>query len=88
MRHGIELGYAPEVIRYLANDIIKKEEIENKSVDIDKALKQLYFAVEQAILSQADNKNRPNQLFLQLNETGQVLRCDWLTMTTARHHAT
>jgi ATP-dependent Clp protease ATP-binding subunit ClpA len=87
LRHGIELGYAPEVIRYLAGEIIKNEEIDNKSVDIDKALKQLYFAVEQAILSQIDNKNRPNQLFLQLNETGQILRCDWLTMATARHHA-
>jgi len=86
--HGIELGYAPEVIRYLANDMLKKEEIENKPINIDKALKQLYFTVEQAILSQADNKNRPNQLFLQLNETGQILRCDWLAMATVRHHTT
>lgn len=74
-RHGIEFGYAPEVIRYLAND--------DHAMGIDKALKLLYFTIEQAILSQAENKNRPNQLFLQLNETGQLLRCDWLMMTTS-----
>lgn len=73
-RHGIEFSYAPEVVRYLAND--------DHAMGIDKALKLLYFTIEQAILSQAENKNRPNQLFLQLNETGQLLRCDWLMMTT------
>ena len=86
-RYGVELGYAPEVIRYLASEVLIKQDIDNQVVDIDKALKQLYFVIEQAILSQADNKNRPHQLFLQLNETGQLLRCDWLHMT-ARQHAT
>jgi ATP-dependent Clp protease ATP-binding subunit ClpA len=86
-RYGIELGYAPEVIRYLANEALMKQKANHHVVDIDNELKPLYFTVEQAILSQADNKNRPNQLFLQLNETGQLLRCDWLMMATARHHA-
>lgn len=67
-RYGIELGYAQEVIRHLASEMLKNEH----------ALKQLYFIVEQAVLSQAGNKHRPNQLFLQLNDTGQILRCDWL----------
>jgi len=85
-RYGIELGYAPEVIRYLANEILAKQDAEKQVIDTDKALKQLYFVIEQAVLSQADNKNRPNQLFMQLNETGQLLRCDWLSMTAVRQH--
>lgn len=79
-RYNVELGYAPEVIRYLSNDILQSE--------CDKSLRQLYFVVEQAALSQADNKHRSNQLFLQLNETGQILRCDWLTLSAAKQHAT
>lgn len=84
--YGIELSYAPEVIRYLADEVLIKQEA-NQASDIDKAIKQLYFCVEQAILGQVDNKNRPNQLFLQLNETGQLLRCDWLVMAPLRHHS-
>lgn len=84
-RYGIELGYAPEITRFLANDILARQVKDHQVVDMDKALKSLYFTVEQAILSQADNKNRPNQLFLQLNENGQLLRCDWLAMTDVRH---
>lgn len=82
-RHGIELSYAPEVIRYLANEVLLKN---NASTNTEKVIKQLYFCVEQAVLSQLDNKNRSNQLILQLNETGQLLRCDWLMMTSLRHH--
>lgn len=87
-RYGIELGYAPEITRYLAIELQKKSMADHQPADIDTVLKQLYFAVEQAVLSQADNKNRPNQLFLQLNETGEILRCDWLASAPARQHAT
>lgn len=76
-RYGIELGYAPEVVRFLTHQ---------QTVHPDKALKQLYFCVEQVMLSQADHPHRSNQLFLQLNETGQLLRCDWLAATTSRQH--
>lgn len=75
LRFGVELGYAPEVIRYLANEAQTNE---GEAVDIEKALKPLYFTIEQAVLSRGEQKTRLNQLFLQLNETGQVLRCDWL----------
>jgi DNA polymerase III delta prime subunit len=79
-RHGIELGYAPEVVRFLAKDVSSKQASGNQDADIKKVLQPLYFSVEQAILSQAENKNRPNQLFLQLNESGQFLRCDFINM--------
>lgn len=85
-RYGIELGYAPEVIRFLTQEVFMKRDSDNQIINPDKALKQLYFCVEQAILSQPDHKNHSNQLFLQLNETGHLLRCDWLAMTTLRQH--
>lgn len=71
--YGIQLNYAAEVIHFLADEVLLKQ----KPSSINKVIKQVYFCVEQAILSQLDNKARSNQLILQLNETGQVLRCDW-----------
>lgn len=85
-RYGIDLGYAPEVIRYLTSEVLAKKESDNQTINPDKALKQLYFCVEQAILNQADSNNRSNQLFLQLNETGHLLRCDWLAQAAVRQH--
>lgn len=79
-RYGIEFNYAPEVIRYLSNEILHS--------DCDQPLRQLYFVVEQATVNLADNKHRSNQLFLQLNETGQVLKCDWLASRTVKQHTT
>lgn len=79
-RYSIEFGYAAEVVRYLVDEIMRNQEVDKHHFDIDKAFKPLYQLLEQTILSQADNKNRPNQLFLQLNETGQALRCDWIAM--------
>jgi ATP-dependent Clp protease ATP-binding subunit ClpA len=81
--HGIEFSYAPEVIHYLANEALMKQAAHRQNINMDNALKKLYLTLEHAMLSQADNKNRPKQLFLQLNETGQILRCDWLDMSEA-----
>lgn len=88
-QHHIEFGYAPEVVHYLTHLALGKGYAETHMADIEKAVKQLYFAVEQALLLNAnENKNRPNQLFLQLNETGQMLRCDWLMLGAMRQHTT
>lgn len=84
-RYAVELSYAPEVVRFLANEITRQQMRDYQKMDIDNVLNQLYATIEQTVFSQLENKNRPNQLFLQLNETGQSLRCDWLA--TPRHHA-
>jgi ATP-dependent Clp protease ATP-binding subunit ClpA len=84
-RFSIDLGYAPEVIRFLAGEALKKDESGKQIGNIDSAIKQLYLSIEQTILEQEHNPNRPNQLFLQLNETGQVLRCHWLAGVTREH---
>ncbi len=80
-RHQVELGYAPEVIRYLTAEMLAKSEWGQDHLNPDIALKQLYFCIDQALLLLADKKNPSNQLFLQLNETGNALRSDWLTIT-------
>ena len=83
-RYGMELGYAPEVIRFLMKDVLAKQQTNHQTADIKKSLQPLYFAVEQTMLNPPDD-NHSNQLFLQLNETGQFLRCDCLPL---RQHAT
>jgi DNA polymerase III delta prime subunit len=85
-RYGIELGYAPEVIRYLTNEVLIKWDSSHQSINPSKALKQLYFCVEQAILNQADDTKYSNQLFLQLNDMGHLLRCDWLPLTATQEY--
>lgn len=86
-KHEIEFNYASEVIRYLVHQLSSGKN--NSTTDLNKVLKQVYFIVDQAILNQMDNKNRSNLLFLQLNDSGQKLRCDWLTTSiTARQHST
>ncbi|OGT38908.1 MAG: hypothetical protein A3F12_01860 [Gammaproteobacteria bacterium RIFCSPHIGHO2_12_FULL_38_14] len=87
-RYNIELGYAPEVIRYLTREIIKQEQ-GNTAINLNKILKSLYFNVEHIIMNQRSSNQHTNQLFLQLNETGQSLRSAWLSsVTTMRQHAT
>lgn len=81
--HGIELHHAPEVIRYLANEVLNRQETIAHVLDINKTLKHLYFCVEQSILHHPENK-QSQQLFLQLNETGKLLRCDWLDYTNKK----
>jgi len=80
-RYDTAMSYAPEVLRYLVHSIWTKREMTGKTLHLEPALKQIYFVVEQAILQQENNKQASHQLFLQLDETGELLRCDWLTMT-------
>ncbi|MBA3661257.1 MAG: ATP-dependent Clp protease ATP-binding subunit [Gammaproteobacteria bacterium] len=88
LRYDIELSYAPEVIRFLSQEmLLKQEENKEASTHIEKTLQQIYNCIEQAIASRGEFKSLPQQLFLRLNETGQNLRYDWHTLTTIRQHA-
>ncbi|MHB1947957.1 MAG: AAA family ATPase [Gammaproteobacteria bacterium] len=74
---GIELNYAPEVIKFLAHETLWRKPI---TKPIDKLLEQhLYSAVSNEILAHSEDKNRPRRLFLQLNENGQLLRCEFIS---------
>lgn len=83
--HAIDLQYAPEVIRYLANEVLNRQENIAHTLNIDKTMKHLYFCVEQSILHRPQIKSQ-QQLFLQLNETGKLLRCDWLESLNKKNH--
>jgi len=82
---GIELSFAPEVIKFLAHEALWR----NPNIkSLDKLLDQhLYSAVTHEILLHAENKNRSKRLFIQLNESGQLLRCEFLTSNEAAFYS-
>lgn len=71
LNYKIELSYAPEIIHYLTEETIRHRDLETGRVDIDQTFKSVYQAIEKAVF----NRHIPKTLFLQLNETGQMLRC-------------
>ncbi|OGT47139.1 MAG: hypothetical protein A3E83_05125 [Gammaproteobacteria bacterium RIFCSPHIGHO2_12_FULL_41_20] len=85
---GIEFSYAPEVIRYLIQETITKEGQQRFSQSIEKTVEQrVYSLVGQLLLTKIDERHRFTQLFLQLNDNGQLLRCEWLNTATTRQPA-
>ena len=71
---GVELHYAPEIIKFLAREVLWQQSY-NKS--LDKVLEHyLYSCVSHGILAQ-DKSSQRKRLLLQLNDQGQLLRCEW-----------
>jgi ATP-dependent Clp protease ATP-binding subunit ClpA len=78
---SIELTYSPEVIRFLVQETLWRGETTRP---IDKTLEHhLYSCVAHELLAHMDDKNRPKRLQLQLNDAGQLLRCEFLQATEA-----
>lgn len=74
---GIELAYAPEVIKFLAHEALWRKP---QSKSLEKVVEQhLYTAVANEIIAHADDKNRSKRLLLQLNDHGQLLRCEFVS---------
>lgn len=73
-RYGALLTAAPEVFRFL----VEQASSSNNTDSLEKILKPLYACVEQALLAKPANLGNSGQLFLQLHETGQLLRCEWI----------
>ncbi len=73
---GIELSYAPEVIKFLAHEAVWRKSTKSLTKIFDQ---NLYSAVSNEILAHADDKNRPKRLALQLNDDGQLLRCEFMS---------
>jgi ATP-dependent Clp protease ATP-binding subunit ClpA len=72
----IELTYSPEVVRFLVQETLWRGETTRP---IDKTLEHhLYSCVAHELLSHIDDKNRPKRLQLQLNDSGQLLRAEFL----------
>lgn len=83
--NNIDLGYAPEVIRYLTHFTTNNDK---RPANLKVISQELHDCIEEALRHPGDKNHQSNQLFLQLNETGDVLRCDWLLTTATKQHAT
>lgn len=85
IRHGMELGYAPEVIHHLTQSALFKRN-QDETTSLEQLFNQsLYSVIEEALLNEPDVLQKPNQLYLQLTADGQSIHCEWLS-ATVRHH--
>ncbi len=76
-QYGIELSYAPEIIRFLVQESLWRGALKKS---IEKVLQQhLYSCVANELVNFTDEKNRPKRLLLQLNDSGQLLRCEFMS---------
>lgn len=79
--YGIELAYSPEVVRFLVQETLWRGETTRP---IDKTLEQhLYSCVAHELLSHSEDKTKPKRLQLQLNDAGQLLRCEFVASAEA-----
>ena len=76
VKFGIELNYASEVVKFIAHEVLLYKAT---SQSLAQLLEQhLYSCVAQEILAHTENKNRSKRLTLQLNNNGQLLRCEFM----------
>ncbi len=74
---AIELSFAPEIIKFLAHEAFWRKP---STKSLDNLLNQhLFSCVAHEILLHAEDKNRSKRLQIQLNEDGQLLRCEFIT---------
>lgn len=80
-QYGIELSYAPETVRFLVQETLWRGD---SGRPIEKILDQhLYSCVAHELISHMDEKNKPKRLLLQLNDAGQLLRCESISPNDA-----
>ncbi|HLB57190.1 MAG TPA: AAA family ATPase [Gammaproteobacteria bacterium] len=76
IQFNVELDYAPEIIKFLAHEAVWHC-ANNKSLSslLDE---HLYSCVSHAILTRRSDKNKFRRVSLQLNDNGQLLRCEFI----------
>lgn len=73
---GIEINFAPEVIKFLAHEAYWRK---TETTSFEKILEQhLYSCVSHEVLMHAEERNKSKRLLVQLNENGQRLRCEFV----------
>jgi ATP-dependent Clp protease ATP-binding subunit ClpA len=78
---GIEFHYAPEVIKFLVHEALWQR---TQLKSLDQLLeKKLYSCVSHEILAHIEEKQASKRLLLQLNDNGQLLRCEFITSNEA-----
>jgi ATP-dependent Clp protease ATP-binding subunit ClpA len=76
---GVTLSYAPEVIQFLAQETTRQRD---NAQPILKLFEQhIYSSIANEIVARIDDKNRPKRLALLLNDSGQLLRCEFIATT-------
>jgi ATP-dependent Clp protease ATP-binding subunit ClpA len=78
MHFGIELQFAPEIIKFLAHEALWHSRTKSLNHLLEQ---QLYACVSHEILAHVEARNKPKRLLLQLNDNGQLLRCEFITST-------
>ena len=76
--YAIELTYAPEVLRFLVQETLRRA----CSIDMIQA-QALYPCIAHELISHTTDKNRRKRLLLQLNDAGQVLRSEFVSVEEA-----
>ncbi len=77
VKFGIELHYVPDVIKFLAYELFWRKSCRSS---FNQLLEQhLYSAIAHEMLSLGENKPSSKRLLLQLNDSGQVLKCECMT---------
>ncbi len=75
---NILFTYAPEVIQFLAHETLKQND---NAEPLTKLLEQhIHASIANEILTSIDDKHRPKRLVMLLNESGQMLRCEFMNM--------
>lgn len=73
---GIELSYASEVVGFLATETMK---LNDNAQPIKKLFEQhVHSSIANEILAKIDERNRQKRLALLLNDSGQLLRCEFI----------
>lgn len=85
-RFHIELQYAPEVIRFLLHSMHTHT---ISSQTIDKTLEQaVYSCISHAIFSSIEGSTHKRRLFLSLNDSGQLLKSEFITTKINKEYYT
>lgn len=71
LQYQVDFEIAPEVLRYLADKAIRSQQMDTGEINVEEIFKLVYHVVEKE-LAKAPSLTH---LYLQLNESGDMLRC-------------
>ncbi|OGT55293.1 MAG: hypothetical protein A3F43_03495 [Gammaproteobacteria bacterium RIFCSPHIGHO2_12_FULL_42_10] len=84
-QYEVTLSFAPMVVRFLSQQMAIKHVFDYQYTHPERIFSQIYTAIEQALLTKPpkENAEKPQQLFLQIQEGGRGLQCDWLVIAVS-----
>lgn len=80
---GIQLNYAPEVIKFLANEALWRKP---QTKSLEKIYSNyVYSVIAKEIGANTNEKHSSNRLIMQLNDDGNLLKCEFVQMPVATY---